>query len=154
MKIKIKFCDWLCKRQPRLIPMLGPIVEQSGPVAKTPQFKAHWKGMTLMAFSMSDSQQVGLTIKVVDKKGNKAPIDGVPEWSVDNTELLALTPAADGLTCVVAAVGPLGDGNVTVKCDADLGSGVVPIIGTLAVTITGGAATTVTIDAGTPTEQP
>ena len=107
-----------------------------------------------MAFSMSDSQQVVLTIKALDKKNNPAPIDGPGEWSTDNTDVLALTPAADGLSCTVVAVGPLGVGKVTVKADADMGAGVVPIVGTIDVTITAGQATTVVVDAGTPTEQP
>lgn len=104
-----------------------------------------------MAFSMSDSQQVTVTAKAIDKKGNAAPIEA-PEWSTDNTDLLALTPSDDGLSCVVAAVGPLGSGTVTFKADAQLGDGEVPIVGTLDVTITGGLATTVTLEAGAPSE--
>jgi len=107
-----------------------------------------------MAFQMSDSQQVDVTIAPVDKKGNPAKLDGVPEWSTDNTDVLALTTSADGLTCTIMAVGPLGTGTVTVKADADLGAGTTPLIGTLEVAITGGAATTITLNPGTPTEQP
>jgi len=107
-----------------------------------------------MAFQLIDSQSVSLSVKVVDKKGNDAKVDGVPEWLVDNTEVLALTPAADGLTCVAAAVGPLGTATVTFKADADLGAGVTPLLGTLEVQVVGGQAVTVTVVPGTPTEQP
>ena len=107
-----------------------------------------------MAFTMSDSQQTNCSVVFVDKKGNPAPVDGVPQWLVDNPNVLALAPAADGMSCLVSAVGPLGDATVTVKADADLGSGVTEVIGTLAVTITGGTATTVTITPAAPTEQP
>jgi len=111
-----------------------------------------------MAFTMTDSQQVDVTIAPKDKRGNPAALDGVPEWSTDNSDVLALSPSADGMTCTISAVGPLtapgSPALVTVKGDADVGAGVVPIIGTLEVEITGGAATTIAITPGTPAEQP
>lgn len=145
-----------CVHRPiRIVPFPGPVSEQLGPVVKTPQYQRPCrKGLLIMGFSMSDSQLMNLKVKFVDKKNNPAPVDGVPEWSVDNSEMLALTPAADGLSCVVSAVGPLGAANVTVKADADLGSGVTAIIGTAEIQITGGTATTISIDADAPTEQP
>jgi hypothetical protein len=107
-----------------------------------------------VAFQLTDSQDVVVTPKFTSKKGNPARVDGVPEWLVDNSELLALTPAADGLSCSVSAVGPLGTATVTMKADADLGSGVVDVLGTLEIEVTGGGATTVSLEPGTPTEQP
>jgi hypothetical protein len=144
------------KRNVHMVPVLGAILEAPTPATRTPQFQTRWPMMRrlILAFQMSDSQQVTVTIKVMDKKGNPAPVDGVPVWLTDNTELLALTPAADGLSCLVAAVGPLGTATVSVTADADLGAGVTPIVGTLDVQITGGTATTATLAPGTPTEQP
>ena len=149
------FIDSVCNSI-RIIPTLGPIVEQAGPPAKTPQFKGPKPNRRnlLMAFSLTDSQQTTLSVKFVDKKGNPANVDGVPEWSTDNTDVLALTPAADGLSCVAASVGPLGVAKVTLKADADLGAGTEPIFGTLEIDVTAGNAATVTIDAAAPTEQP
>jgi len=138
----------------RIVLYLGPAVEQRGPVAKTPQFRPYRKGFLIMGFTLSDSQQMNLKVDFVDKKGNVAPVDGTPEWSVDNSKLLALTPSSDGRSCLIAAVGPLGTANVTVKADADLGAGVTPIIGTVAVEITGGTATTINITGDAPVEQP
>lgn len=151
--------DALCcdGKAARVIFRLGPIVEQpDGPVAKTPQHhgpKAKKRNL-IMAFEMSASQQVEVTLEAKDKKGNPAKVDGIPEWSTDNSDVLALTPAADGKSCVVAAAGPLGVGSVTLKADADMGAGVVELIGTLEVTITAGQATVVTLTPGEPTEQP
>lgn len=110
----------------------------------------------MASFEMSASQQTILSVKFVDKKGNPAKVDGVPEWSTDNTDVLALTPDANGLgmACLVQAVGPLGTGMVTLKADADLGSGVVELIGTLEIVVGAGTATNVTIEASTPEEQP
>jgi hypothetical protein len=103
---------------------------------------------------MTDTQQTVMTAKFVDKKGNPGQVDGVPEWLVDNPNVLQLTPAADGMSCVALAVGPLGNATVTLKADADLGAGVTPIMGTVDFTIVGSASTTVSIDVATPTEQP
>lgn len=106
-----------------------------------------------MAFEMSSTQQVGVSVEFKDKKGNPAKVDGVPEWMTDNSDVLIVTPAGDGMSCIVAAAGPLGVGNITLTADADLGTGVVPVIGTLEVTITAGPATTVTLTPGVPLEQ-
>lgn len=107
-----------------------------------------------MAFKLTDSQQVDVKIQAVDKKGNAAPIENV-DWSTDNPNVLALTPSADGLTCTIAAVGPLGTATVTAKADADMDpNNRVEIIGTLAVEVTGGTAQTVLLVPGTPSEQP
>lgn len=107
-----------------------------------------------MGLQITDSQQFDVTPQFVDKKGNPAKVDGVPEWSTDNTELLALTPAADGMSCTVAAVGPLGAAKVSLKADADLGAGIVDIFGVLDVEVTGGQATSVVLTPGAVTEQP
>ncbi len=145
------------RKRPRVLFRLGPIIEQQGPAVRASVSRAGptaKKEEILMAFEMSDSQQVTLSAAFLDRKNNPARVDGPPEWLTDSPALLTLTPAADGLSCVVAAAGPLGSGTVTVKADADLGAGVVQLVGALEVTITGGSASTVTITPGAPTEQP
>lgn len=103
---------------------------------------------------LTDSQDCVLTIAPVDKKGNPAPIDGVPEWFSSNTDVLTITPAADGLSATASAVGALGDATVNVNADADMGAGTTAITGTIDITVEAGAATTVAITPSTPTEQP
>lgn len=103
--------------------------------------------------NLTDSQQATLSIQPVDKKGNPALVDGVPAWLSSNSEVVTVTPSADGLSAVAVAVGPLGTATVSVTADADLGAGVTEIAGSLDITITAGAATTVSISAGDPTEQ-
>lgn len=107
-----------------------------------------------MAFTITDSQQVPVVVQFVTKKGNPAPVDGIPEWTTDNSDVFSLTPAADGMSCVVAAAGPLGLGKVQVTADADLGAGVQHVIGVLDGTVTGGNAATVVLTPGTAEEQP
>lgn len=107
-----------------------------------------------MAFKLTATQQVDASFTVTDKKGNPAPVDGIPTWSTDNSDLLSLTPSADGKSCTIVAVGPLGTANVFVNADADMGGGTKPIIGRGEITVDAGEATVVNLNFGTPSEQP
>jgi hypothetical protein len=140
-----------CFTRYRIIPRLGLIREQSKPY---PFGCKHWgksKGELLMAFQMTDSQQVVVTYSAVDKKGNPVTFDaGSVVTLVDNPNILVVTTAADGLSATLAANGPLGTATVTVN-GAVNGT---QVSGTLGVTIVSGAPTQITITPGTPTEQP
>ena len=96
-------------------------------------------------------QKVVLTIRPVDRGGNPAPLDGVPVWSTTDTDLLTLTPAADGLSCAVITTGKLGAGQVNVVGDARIGDEVKNISGALDVNVQAGEAVNLTIEAGAPT---
>jgi len=134
------------------------IEESTDRVTVTPQYRYprfnNPKDTITMSLQMTATQQCLISVAFTDKKGNPAKVDGYPVWLTDNTELLALSPANDGMSCLIAAVGPLGSGTVSVRADADLGAGVTNISGSLDVTITGGMATGVALSAGTPVEQP
>ncbi len=104
-------------------------------------------------FKMTNSQQLTATIQPVDKKGQPAPIDGVPVWASSDETIITVVPSDDGLSAVVAAVGPLGDAKVAVSADADLGAGINTIFGTLDVTITQGGAVGFKITTSDPVEQ-
>ena len=154
-RVTVEFDDCGCQSRARMVPVIGPIREVNGKVAPTPQFKSKRPifGEVIAMVSLSDTQQTTLSVVFLDAKGNPAKVDGAPEWLVDNPNLLALAPAADGLSCVVSAVGPLGTATVSLKADADLGSGVTALVGSLDFEVTAGTATVVTITAGTTTEQ-
>lgn len=139
----------------RVVFVLGQIVEQSGPVAKTHQYHSPRpsKRYLVMGIEITDSQQVVFSAEFLDKKGQPAQVQS-PVWSTDNTDVLALTPAPDGLSCLVQAVSPIGTGIVTLKADADLGDGETAILGTAKVVVKSGAAVTVELKPGTPEEQP
>lgn len=135
--------------------LIGPIQEQpvGGPV-QAPGRVSSTKGRILVMLALGSSQQVLVSCRFRDRRGNPAPVEGLPEWMTDNSELLALFPGEDGLSCLVKAVGPLGTAHVTLTADADLGAGTKPIIGTLEVAVTAGSAVVVTLEAGTPEDQP
>ena len=143
------------KRKIYLVPGIGVATEHLGPVTPTPEHygRPPKKARILMAFQLSATQQNVLTVAPKDRKGNPAPVQD-PVWQVDNPNLLALTPSADGLSCTAVAVGPIGSGTVTFRCDADLGAGVVELVGTETFDITAGLATTIAISAGPASEQP
>lgn len=140
----------------RMIPVLGVIRESTGPVAPTPERRSSFPviGELLMAFTLTTTQQVTLSVAFTDKKGNPAQVDGTPQWFVDNPAVLALTPAADGMSCLVAAINPLGIAKVSVQADADLGAGVVDVVGVLDCEVTAGMASVVVITPGVVEEQP
>jgi hypothetical protein len=79
-------------------------------------------------------------------------VDGVPVWASSDETVVTVAPAADGMSAVASGVAP-GTGRVVVTADADLGAGVTNITGILDFTITGGAAATIEIVAGTPVDQ-
>lgn len=141
-------------KQIQMIPMVGIAYPVGQPVTKTPQFHKNRKGTIIMAFELSTGFQVPVAVEFRDRKGNPAPVEGTPEWSTDNSELLAISPSEDGMSCNVASVGPIGTATVTLSADADLGAGVRSIIGTLEVSVTTGGATEVVLTPGEASEIP
>jgi len=106
--------------------------------------------------TMTATQKCDLTLEITDSKGNPASVDGVPVWSSADETRLSIEAGADGLTATIVAEGPATTQpvQVSVTADADLGSGVKPLVGLLDVTIVGAEATVIAITPGTPTEQP
>lgn len=97
-------------------------------------------------------------VEVHDKRGNKVPLDPavVPDWKTDNTDILTITPSADGMTCHVRPVGMVTSTpvHIQVTADADTTDAVKNVIGTDEINVTPGEAATIVIKADTPTEQP
>ena len=102
---------------------------------------------------ITDTQQVDLAIKTVDKKGKPGQDDGVPAWASSNPAVATVEPTADGLSAVIKAATELGTTQISVTADADLGAGVTPIVGTVDIEVVGGQAVSLSIVAGTPAEQ-
>jgi len=102
-----------------------------------------------MSLQMTDAQQCVLTVSAVDAKGNPTTVTpGSLTWLVDNPNLLSVTSNPDG-TATVSAVGPIGQGNVTVN--ATIAGAAVS--GTITVNIISGAPTQLSISAGAPSDQ-
>ncbi len=102
---------------------------------------------------LTDTQEVDLAIKPVDKKGLPAQLDGMPIWVTSNVAICTVIPAADGLSAVVKAAAAIGDVQISVAADADLGSGVTTITGVLDISVVAGQAVSMDVVAGQPREQ-
>lgn len=98
-----------------------------------------------MFLKVSDSS--ALSIKITDKFGNDAKVDGAPAWSVTDAALGTLTVAADGMSATLQPVGPVGTFKVQVSADADLGAGVTALLGELDIELVPGDAVNLTISA-------
>lgn len=113
-----------------------------------------------MAFNVSitDSQQVRVTVSgAVDKKGNPAPLDGLPVFASADTSVCTFEPDgadASGMTGIIVAVGPLASAAaVSITADVQLGDGVKNITENGLVEIKAGEAVGFSVTVGTPEEQ-
>jgi len=111
------------------------------------------EGDEITMFTMRYNQEVEVSIKPVDAAGNDAPVDGIPAWSLSSPDFAHIkSTAADGLKAVIAGDKP-GSFQVNVTGDADLGTGVIPIVSMLDMTLQPGQATGFEMQTGTPTDQ-
>lgn len=99
---------------------------------------------------LTDAQKVTLSVGFTNPIGNVAPVDGAPQWTVSNPDIIDLQVAPDGLSAEAITKGPLGTCQITVTADADRGEGVRSITGTLDLEVRASEAVTVGISAGTP----
>lgn len=103
-----------------------------------------------MSLRLLDSQKVRLSIAPLDAAGQPATIDGLPVWTSTDESVVSLEVAVDGMSVEAIATGPVGNAQVSVSVDADLGSGVRTLTATLDIEVVGGEAVTLSIAAGTP----
>lgn len=96
-------------------------------------------------------QQAVVRFRVTDRIGNPATVEGTPEWVIEDEAFATVTAAPDGMSGTVVAADAVGATTLTVTADADLGAGVVPIVGVLAVAVGAGQATFVSLEPEAPT---
>lgn len=102
------------------------------------------EGESIMALTLTDVQKVTLSIEEDDAAGNPVPFTTPPVWGTSDATLLTVTADdATGKTATATAVGPLGSAQANVSVDG--------LTGTLDVTVTASAGTTLNISVGTPT---
>lgn len=98
---------------------------------------------------LTDIQKVNLSIKPLDAVGNPAALFGAPVWASSDPAILTVTPAADGMSCMVTTVGPLGTAQVTVACVASA-DGKDKLNGVLDIQVVSSEATSVSISNDAP----
>lgn len=93
-----------------------------------------------MSVTMTDDQEVTYSVQAEDDKGQ--PVGDTLTWSSDdNGAVVTLTPSADTLSCVFAAVDP-GTANISVT-DGTLSAAD-------SIVVTAGAAASLVLTPGTP----
>lgn len=102
----------------------------------------------MATLNLVDTEHCPLAIEADDGAGNPTNLPaGSVTWTSSNPAVAAVTPAADGMSCDLAAVGPLGTAQIGVSAVIDANT---MFTGTLDVTVTAGAAKTIRIVAGAP----
>lgn len=99
--------------------------------------------------SITNEEQITVTLSPVTPTGKPAQLDGVPVWAVLSGESTVI-PAANGLSAVIRSSDSVGDSSISVTADADLGSGVVEIADTITVHVVSANASSLGLTIGTP----
>jgi hypothetical protein len=142
LKLAAEFSDWLIGRPHHLRLTPAPFTYQQpaypGPAVPTQT------GANGMSVTMSDTQEVSYAVEPEDSKG--AQVADTLTWSESSAgAVVAVTPSADGLSAVFAAVAP-GTSTITVT-DGTLS-------GTDLITVVPGAVASLVLTPGTPTDEP
>lgn len=74
------------------------------------------------------SQSIPASLTITDSQGRPAEVDGIPVWASSDETVLTVQAEADGMDATIVTVAP-GTARVTVHADADLGDGVVDLVG-------------------------
>lgn len=82
-----------------------------------------------------------------DSRGKVVTVDGVPQWSTDDSDKVTLEPAADGMSCKVSTGVFEGTVLVRVTADADRSENVRDLVGTFEYLIKMGEATVIELAA-------
>lgn len=97
--------------------------------------------------TINDIGKVELTAAFKDAHGNPTAPLITPVWTTDHADLVTLVPAADGKTCEVSALGPLGVADVTCASQDFAGT---TISDSCAVTVVASGPESVVVEPGTP----
>ena len=90
-------------------------------------------------FTLPSDKTASASLSYVDDKGNPAKVDGAPVWSSSDEAVLTVVAADDGMSAVVTPVG-LGNAQIRIDADADLGAGVESLTTLADVEVVGGKA--------------
>ena len=103
-----------------------------------------------MAFILTDSQKVNISVAPKTAAGNDAVVDGAPVWTSSNPDVLTVMPSEDGFSAVVETTGLLGTAQISVVVDADTGEGVTELAGVENFEVKAGQAVSLGLAIGEP----
>lgn len=105
-----------------------------------------------MALVITDTQAFTVDVTALSSKDNVTRVDGPIVFTTSDPSILGVT-VVDEDTARFFAVGPVGTAQGQAKADADLGAGIVEIVGLLDVEIVAGPAVKLVLTPSAPQEQ-
>lgn len=102
-----------------------------------------------VSITLTNEQEVDVTLKITTETGKPAPVDGKPTWEVLSGSS-TVTVSEDGLSAVVRSGDDPGDTQIIVKADANLGEGVEEISDAIKVSVQSATAMNLGLSVGTP----
>ena len=103
----------------------------------------------MVEVTITTEQKVKATLVPVTATGKPAKLDGLPTWTVVNGDS-TLSIAADGLSADLISSDISGSTEISIKADADLGSGVEEISDTILLKVQGAKASNLGLTLGVP----
>jgi len=100
------------------------------------------------AVSMTTEEKRLVQVQPMTAAGNPAVVDGPATFTV-SSGTCTIAPVDDLSAYVVSGDTP-GDSTVEMSCDADLGSGVVPVLDQMVVHVTSASAASLAVTVGEP----
>jgi len=117
-----------------------------GPVTNKPK-------KTMLEISITNEQQVLVTLNPVTAAGHPAPVDGIPAWTVQSGNS-TVVPAADGLSAQLVSEDNPGDTVFMVSADVDPGPGVTTISDLITLHVSHALAASLGLSEGAVTPKP
>jgi len=102
-----------------------------------------------MKITITNEQQVLVTLAPVTPGGHPAQLDGVPTWEILSGNS-TMNVAADGKSATLISADDPGDTEILIKADADLGEGVVEISDVIQLSVAGAQAASLGLTVGEP----
>jgi hypothetical protein len=137
--------------------LLMQLLERTRPAAPRAIFRVVTQDGIVMegviVMEMKVNQEFLCTVAFEDQYGNPAIVDTAPVWTVDPPGIVTVAPTdSEGLEVMVQSATTTGSAQILCKADADLGSGVTEITGTLTVVVLPGDAVMVRLNPGDVTD--
>jgi hypothetical protein len=107
----------------------------------------------MLEITISNEQQIKVTVSPKTDTGRPAKLDGSPAWTVlsGNSQVVV---SEDGLSADLVSSEEPGVTEISVKADADLGEGIEEIADVIVLTVQGATAKNLGLSVGQPTPKP
>lgn len=99
-----------------------------------------------MLVTITSEQKILATLTPLTAAGNPAQVDGTPTWEVVSGDA-TLEVSEDGMSCYLIS-GSVGNSQITVTADADLGEGVRNITDTIDLAVVSAEASSLGLNFG------